>query len=103
MPARTRRSLVPASLHTREHPPTCRRRVTLTPAIHGDQLLLEEVRNVLRRWCERGDSNPHGIATASPSSWCVCQFRHFREEGYFFGCSGAGAGTSGALVPAAGV
>ena len=32
-------------------------------------------------WCERGDSNPHGIATASPSSWCVCQFRHFREEG----------------------
>ena len=32
-------------------------------------------------WCGRGDSNPHGIATASPSSWCVCQFRHFREEG----------------------
>src|SRR6266699_2006900 len=30
------------------------------------------------RWCGRGDSNPHGIATASPSSWCVCQFRHFR-------------------------
>src|SRR5215510_4363559 len=30
--------------------------------------------------CGRGDSNPHGIATASPSSWCVCQFRHFREE-----------------------
>jgi hypothetical protein len=29
-------------------------------------------------WCGRGDSNPHGIATASPSSWCVCQFRHFR-------------------------
>src|SRR5688572_15002198 len=32
-------------------------------------------------WCGRGDSNPHGIATASPSSWCVCQFRHFREKG----------------------
>ena len=31
-------------------------------------------------WCGRGDSNPHGLATASPSSWCVCQFRHFREE-----------------------
>ena len=29
-------------------------------------------------WCGRGDSNPYGIATASPSSWCVCQFRHFR-------------------------
>jgi hypothetical protein len=24
------------------------------------------------------DSNHHGIATASPSSWCVCQFRHDR-------------------------
>jgi hypothetical protein len=32
----------------------------------------------LSSWCGRGDSNPHGIATASPSSWCVCQFRHFR-------------------------
>jgi hypothetical protein len=32
-------------------------------------------------WCERGDSNPHVLANASPSSWCVCQFRHFREEG----------------------
>ena len=32
-------------------------------------------------WCERGDSNPHDLAIASPSSWCVCQFRHFREEG----------------------
>src|SRR5204863_3164189 len=30
-------------------------------------------------WCGRGDSNPYGIATASPSSWCVCQFRHFRK------------------------
>ena len=29
-------------------------------------------------WCGRGDSNPHEIAPASPSSWCVCQFRHFR-------------------------
>src|SRR5215475_15026737 len=34
-----------------------------------------------RLWCGRGDSNPHGIATASPSSWCVCQFRHFRAVG----------------------
>jgi hypothetical protein len=24
------------------------------------------------------DSNHHGISTASPSSWCVCQFRHDR-------------------------
>ena len=30
------------------------------------------------KWCGRGDSNPYGITTASPSSWCVCQFRHFR-------------------------
>ena len=22
-------------------------------------------------WCGRGDSNPHDIAIASPSSWCV--------------------------------
>ena len=32
-------------------------------------------------WCERRDSNSHDLAIASPSSWCVCQFRHFREEG----------------------
>ena len=32
-------------------------------------------------WCGRGDSNPHALASASPSSWCVCQFRHFRNEG----------------------
>ena len=32
-------------------------------------------------WCGRGDSNPHTLASASPSSWCVCQFRHFRERG----------------------
>ena len=30
-------------------------------------------------WCGRGDSNPHVLANASPSSWCVCQFRHFRR------------------------
>src|SRR5579864_4725874 len=31
------------------------------------------------KWkCGRVDSNHHGIATASPSSWCVCQFRHDR-------------------------
>src|SRR6185503_6053957 len=54
-------------------------------------------------WCGRGDSNPHGIATASPSSWCVCQFRHFREEdGYFAGVSAGGAGVAGAGVVAAG-
>ena len=32
-------------------------------------------------WCGRGDSNPYDIAIASPSSWCVCQFRHFRIRG----------------------
>jgi hypothetical protein len=31
-------------------------------------------------WCGRGDSNPHALAGASPSSWCVCQFRHFRKR-----------------------
>jgi hypothetical protein len=24
------------------------------------------------------DSNHHALASASPSSWCVCQFRHDR-------------------------
>lgn len=28
--------------------------------------------------CGKQDLNLHGIATASPSSWCVCQFRHSR-------------------------
>ena len=31
--------------------------------------------------CGRGDSNPHALASVSPSSWCVCQFRHFRIKG----------------------
>jgi hypothetical protein len=31
-----------------------------------------------RSQCEREDLNLHGIAPASPSSWCVCQFRHAR-------------------------
>ena len=30
-------------------------------------------------WCGRKDSNLHALAGASPSSWCVCQFRHFRK------------------------
>ena len=34
-----------------------------------------------KKWCGREDSNLHGIATASPSSWCVCQFRHYRTSG----------------------
>src|SRR5215469_2994177 len=33
---------------------------------------------LVKIWCGRVDSNHHGIATASPSSWCVCQFRHDR-------------------------
>ena len=37
-------------------------------------------------WCGRVDSNHHGIATASPSSWCVCQFRHDRTEGVRLHC-----------------
>ena len=27
----------------------------------------------LKGWCGRGDSNPHDLAIASPSSWCVCR------------------------------
>jgi hypothetical protein len=30
------------------------------------------------KWCGRVDSNHHALASASPSSWCVCQFRHDR-------------------------
>ena len=26
----------------------------------------------------KGGSTPHALASVSPSSWCVCQFRHFR-------------------------
>ena len=39
------------------------------------------ISGLLMSWCGRGDSNPHALASASPSSWCVCQFRHFRNEG----------------------
>jgi hypothetical protein len=46
-------------------------------------------------WCERGDSNPHALASASPSSWCVCQFRHFRVLQRFRGLAGSPAGRAG--------
>ncbi len=46
--------------------------------INGRRILQLEEGN--QRWCGRVDSNHHGIATASPSSWCVCQFRHDRTE-----------------------
>jgi hypothetical protein len=76
-------------------------------------------------WCGRGDSNPHALASASPSSWCVCQFRHFREgqgeknlntAGFmppetvpmlYFSCAGAAGagvaafGAAGAGIPGA--
>ncbi len=29
-----------------------------------------------RKKCRRRDLNPHAIG-ATPSRWCVCQFRHF--------------------------
>jgi hypothetical protein len=64
----------------------------------------------IRRWCGREDSNLHGVAPASPSSWCVYQFRHCRKAGStitkayradsirqgFFSPSGAGACAVGA-------
>ena len=53
-------------------------------------------------WCGRGDSNPHTLASASPSSWCVCQFRHFRNEGEsttFYFLTGAAGGVA-AVLPA---
>src|SRR5438093_1335586 len=61
-------------------------------------------------WCGRGDSNPHDLATASPSSWCVCQFRHFREDAggpkasaYRTTCDpGTHAGSRNPRLPAAG-
>jgi hypothetical protein len=36
-------------------------------------------RGRFERWCGRKDLNLHDLAIASPSSWCVCQFRHFRK------------------------
>src|SRR4051794_31009775 len=52
-------------------------------------------------WCGRGDSNPHDIAIASPSSWCVCQFRHFRDvRGRYSNSTWAAAAASSAAWPA---
>ena len=36
------------------------------------------MRTKREKWCGEGDLNPHEVALASPSSWCVCQFRHLR-------------------------
>jgi hypothetical protein len=33
------------------------------------------------RWCGREDSNLHGVAPASPSSWCVCRSATSASEG----------------------
>src|SRR5579871_4502409 len=104
--------------------------------IHGDkstksrsQKKRSQQRRLEKKWCGREDSNLHGIATASPSSWCVCQFRHCRTgvtkfilaarlaarnqfefaPSYFFcgaGCAGAccwGAWVAGVCVAGAGV
>ena len=49
------------------------------PGLHE---VTQRARNPFRKVLVRkGDSNPHDLAAASPSSWCVCQFRHFRSEG----------------------
>ena len=53
-------------------------------------------------WCGSGDLNPDGIATASPSSWCVCQFRHFRVAVPMGRCRPAKAGLYNYLVAGAG-
>ena len=55
--------------------------------------------------------NPDAPKSASPSSWCVCQFRHFRAEGrnktitraYFAGgvAGAAGVDAAGGVVGAA--
>jgi hypothetical protein len=50
------------------------------PFYWGKPRFSQNYRGLKRRWCGRVDSNHHGIATASPSSWCVCQFRHDRTE-----------------------
>jgi hypothetical protein len=57
-------------------PPTLAPTVTVDALIAPDELWQAKS----RCWCGRGDSNPHGLATVSPSSWCVCQFRHFRKS-----------------------
>ena len=47
--------------------------------------------------------NPHTLASASPSSWCVCQFRHPRmgeSKSRFYYFLGAGGGVAGALAGA---
>jgi hypothetical protein len=46
-----------------------------------------ELEGSLKSWCGGKDSNLHGIATASPSSWCVCQFRHHRKIDEYFLCA----------------
>jgi hypothetical protein len=47
-------------------------------AQHRGFLFASRFASRIESWCGRVDSNHHGIATASPSSWCVCQFRHDR-------------------------
>src|SRR6266478_3379787 len=50
------------------------------PAEPCPSAVTEVIKDVAKggNWCGGKDSNLHGIATASPSSWCVCQFRHHR-------------------------
>ena len=51
-----------------------------TACLLGKTLFCAKFQRSKKKWCGRVDSNHHGIATASPSSWCVCQFRHDRTE-----------------------
>ena len=38
-------------------------------------------------WCGGMESNHHGVAPASPSSWCVYQFRHHRKQSTHKNCA----------------
>ncbi len=53
------------------------RRETAEGGIRKTQKRAEEISSALN-WCGGMDSNHHEIAPASPSSWCVYQFRHHR-------------------------
>jgi hypothetical protein len=95
---------VPSAEIVRSPSENCANSVTRLSEIYGRRS------RPLAIWCGRGDSNPHDIAIASPSSWCVCQFRHFRDEDprppeggsdllrTYFGCGVAGCGGVGCVV-----
>ncbi len=60
--------------------PRCWRQQALSRPVVRNRWVVEDESRESGSWCGREDSNFHGVAPTSPSSWRVYQFRHDRTS-----------------------